>query len=141
MRGAQNACFMRNLGKGATFPTVSLPARGLWGPNFGISVPPHDIRARILCSAIFNIRVNAPETCSNCAETGSTFDFACWNISNDADVNRTAAEIMTGRRDLAPSDHTRWLSDEPDPRDLTPVSGWPDAHVAHINARQQARKR
>jgi len=43
---------------------------------------------------------------------------------------------------LAPTDCTRWLSDETDPHDLMrPVPRRADADVADLHARQQGRKR
>jgi putative SOS response-associated peptidase YedK len=43
---------------------------------------------------------------------------------------------------LAPADYLRWLSDDPDPaRFIEAVPGCADAHVAHLDAGQQAGKR
>ena len=58
------------------------------------------------------------------------------------DANELVAEIhdrMPAK--LAPEGYTRWLSDEPDPCSDAPIPRWPDANVAYINARQQARER
>jgi putative SOS response-associated peptidase YedK len=76
-----------------------------------------------------------------------------WKDPASGEWIRTFAVITTDANDLvaeihdrmpailAPSDYTRWLSDEPDPRDLMRPFPAGLMRMADLDARQQARER